>query len=90
MVAREETALSSAKLTPKIRYCRCRYTGNPPPDSIEFRHGKSCLLSSNFRIGHNPLGTRDVDGVSVHINLFPQRAADGPYWGRHSIPLTDA
>jgi len=36
--------------------------------------GKSCLLSSNFRIGHNPLGTRDVDGVSVHINLFPQRA----------------
>lgn len=35
-------------------------------------------------------GTRDVDGVSVHINLFPQRAADGPYWGRHSIPLTDA
>src|ERR1700733_7324027 len=25
--------------------------------------GEKLLLSSNFRIGHNPLGTRDVDGV---------------------------
>jgi hypothetical protein len=24
---------------------------NPPPDSIEFRYGKICLLSINFWIG---------------------------------------
>jgi hypothetical protein len=39
---------------------KAQYIRADPPDSIEFRHGNFCLLRSYFRIGDNPLGTRDV------------------------------